>query len=225
MSFGESIIYGFIQKKTFTYYPEDVFLVRKVLSFISKEKPCVLDVGCGNGHYSFLFEKCGANVIGFDNAQFIEENCRNADLTGSSIKFFTADGNYPEKYFSTSLFDIIFMSGFSLFGTNISQPLMKKYLNLISPDGILVFIQNSNQRGDLRRTQWRNYSIRYLTNEFSELNCNIEKVFFYDRHITGRLLHSYAFSDISTSLHCIISRLTSLPCNILLIVSKEKNGG
>jgi len=223
MRLREAIAHRLILKKGFTYYPEDEFLVRKILSFASNENPRVLDVGCGNGHYSFLFEKCGANVVAFDyNAHYIEENLKRAELSGSSIKFITADGNYPEKYFPGLVFDIIFMSGFSLFSIEISRPLMEKYLSLLTRNGILVFIQSSNLNGNVRRTHVRNYSIAQLTSAFSQLDCNIEKVFFYDRHILGRILRSYAFSDTSTICHRIITRISGLPCSIVMIISRRE---
>jgi len=223
MSRSEHLSQRLILQGSFKYYLEDEFLIQKVLSFVSCEEPCVLDVGCGRGHYAFLFEKCGANVIGFDcNVEFIEENRKRADLDGSSVTFITADGSYPEKYFTASCFDVIFMSGFSLFGTNFSRSLMEKYLNLLTHHGVLVFIQNSNLRGDVRKTHWRNYSIGQLSNEFSRLNCNVEKVFFYDRHIIGRILRSYVFSDASTACHRIITRLSGLPCNVVMIISRKE---
>lgn len=222
MSLSESVVHELILRYSFRYYSEDKYLIQKALSFVSRERPSVLDVGCGCGHYSFLFEKYGANVVGFDyNAQLIEEGCREADLASSAVKFIVADGSHPEKYFTDSKFDIIFMSGFSLFATEISRSLMEKYLNLLTPDGILVFIQNSNQRGNIRKTHIRNYSIAQLIDRFSRLNCNIEKVFFYDRHIVGRLLRNYAFSDISTLCHRFITRVSGLPCNIVIIVSRK----
>lgn len=224
MSLREAIAHKLILKKGFTYYPEDELLVQKVLSFTSSKKPCILDVGCGSGHYAYLFEKYGASVVAFDyNAQFIEESQKRADLAGSTIKFIAADGNYPEKYFRSHVFDVIFMSGFSLFSKEISQPLLERYLNLLNSNGILVFIQNSNLRGNIRKTHIRNYSIAQLSNEFSQLNCNIKKCFFYDRHIIGRILHSYAFSDISTVFHRYITRLSGLPCNIVMIVSRGED--
>ena len=154
--------------------------------------------------------------------RFIEENQKRADIAGSSIMFITADGNQPEKYFHDHKFDVIFMSGFSLFSTEIPHPLMEKYLNLLSRNGILVFTHNSNQREDIRKTRWRNYSIAKLSSEFTYLNCNIERIFFYDRHITGRILRSYAFSDISTIFHRIITRFSGLPCNIVMILSRKE---
>jgi len=223
MRLNSYIVTQLILRKSFKYYSEDEFLVRKVLSFASSEKPRVLDVGCGNGHYSFLFEICGAEVVGFDyNAQLIEENHRKANLNKSCIQFLTVDGNYPERYFTDTTFDIVFMSGFSLFATDISHQLMNKYLKLLSHNGILVFIQNSDQGGNIRKTHIRNYNIDYLKNEFCQLNCNIENVFFYDRHIAGRVLHQYVFSGISTKVHSIFTKLTRIPCNIVLIISQKE---
>jgi len=223
MGLSKSIIHKLILTKGFSYYPEDEYLIQKVLSFTSSEKPCVLDVGCGNGHYSFMFKKSGATVVSFDyNVKLIEENLRRASLTGSSIRFMVADGNYPEKFLTESVFDIIFMSSFSPFAIEISRPLMKKHLDLLTHNGILVFIQNSDLGGDIRKTNIRNYSIAQLTDEFSQLDCNIEKVFFYDRHIIGRVLRSYVFSDISTVCHRIITQISSLPCNIVMFISQKE---
>lgn len=224
MVLSEYITSKLIQKKAFTYYEDDIFLIRKILSAIPQEKPHVLDAGCGIRHYSFIFEKCGAEVTAFDyNTQFIEENCNRAISNGSSIHFLLADGRYHEFYFAESQFDMIFMSGFSLFVVDISPPLMEKYLRLLKDNGILVFIQNSNQRENIRRTHIRNYSIAQLKNTFSQLNCTIENAFFYDRHIFRRLFHSYVFSDISTALHQILSRIPGFPCNIVIIVSRRSD--
>jgi len=224
MGLSEYITSKLIQKKAFTYYEEDIFLIKKVLSLIPHQKPRVLDVGCGNGHFSFIFEKCGAKVTAFDyNTQFIEENKKRAISIGSSIQFLWADGRHPEFYFNESEFDMIFMSGFSLFAVDISPPLMEKYFQLLTDNGKLIFIQNSNQRENIRRTHIRNYSIAQLKNKFNQLNCNIENVFFYAHHISGRLFLSYVFCDFSTALDKIFSRITGFPCNIVLTVSR-RNG-
>jgi len=43
------------------------------------------------------------------------------------------DANLPEKLFTKHQFDIIFMSGLSLFGLSFNDDLMKKYLSLLTP--------------------------------------------------------------------------------------------
>jgi protein-L-isoaspartate O-methyltransferase len=218
----DEIIHKLILKKGFSYYPEDKYLVKKIMSLSESKNPKVLDVGCGIGHYSFLFEKYGGHVISFDYDKTVIEK---ADITkkkiDSTIKFMIADGNYPEKYFNQKKFDIIFLSGFSLFGAQLNEELMKKYLSLLHNNGKLIFIQNSNLKGDIRKTHWKNYTIKSLLLFFENLNCNIEKIFFYDRHIISRFLHSFVFNNFSTKIHIIISKISRLPCNIVIVVSKK----
>ena len=79
----------------------------------------------------------------------------------------------------------------------------------------MIFIQNSNLTGVVRKTHIKNYLIDELRSFFGSLNCSIEKIYFYDRHIIGRFLHSFVFNRSSTKMHISISKITKLPCNIV----------
>src|SRR5659263_185431 len=184
MRIKEENIHKLILRKGFSYYPEDKYLIKEIMNLSESKNPKVLDVGCGIGHYSFLFEKYGGCVTSFDfDKTLIEKaNIRKKEIN-STIKFMIADGNYPEKYYLQNEFDIIFLSGFALFGVQLNEGLMKKYISLLCNNGILIFIQNSNLTEDIRKTHWKNYTIKSLLFFFKNLNCNIEKIFFYDRHI------------------------------------------
>jgi ubiquinone/menaquinone biosynthesis C-methylase UbiE len=222
MRIRDEIVHKLILKKSFSHYPEDKYFIKEIMKFSKEKKPKVLDVGCGIGHYSFLFENEGANVVAFDyNKDLIEKGKRKKADLGSNVKFIIADGNYPDKYFNEEEFDIVFMSGFSLFARSLKQELMERYLSLLKGGGgKLTFIQNSNLTGVVRRTHIKNYSIDELRSFFESLNCNVEKVYFYDRHIIGRFLRSFVFNRSSTKMHISISKITKLPCNIVFIVSK-----
>src|SRR5659263_630228 len=166
MRIKEENIHKLILRKGFSYYPEDKYLIKEIMNLSESKNPKVLDVGCGIGHYSFLFEKYGGCVTSFDFDKTLIEKA-----------------NYTKKYYLKKEFDIIFLSGFALFGVQLNEGLMKKYISLLCNNGILIFIQNSNLTGDIRKTHWKNYTIKSLLFFFKNLNCNIEKIFFYDRHI------------------------------------------
>lgn len=210
-----------ILKKGFFYYPEDRYLIIEILKFSEKKNSKVLDIGCGIGHYSFLFEKYGANVVAFDyNKDLIESANEKKKEIKSSIKFMNIDGNYPEQYFSEK-FDIIFMSGFALFGIYLDEKIMKKYLLLLDDGGKLIFVTNSNLTGLVRKTNWKNYTIKELIDFFEGLDLNIEKIYSYDRHIIIKILRSFVFSSVSTKFHLLIIKLTKLPCNMVFIFSRK----
>ncbi|MDD3247658.1 MAG: class I SAM-dependent methyltransferase [Methanosarcina sp.] len=221
MNFLDDIINKLISENNFKYYPEDRYFIKHVLKFSENKNVKVLDVGCGNGHYSFLFEKYGANVTAFDyDKTLIKKANEEKREINSNVEFMIADGRYPEKYF-TDKFGIIFLSGFALFGINQNKELMEKYLLLLDEGGKLIFVHSSNLTGDVRKTHWRNHKMEELKSFFESLDCTIEEIYFYDRHIIIKLLHSLAFNNFSTKMHVLISKITKLPCSLVFIVKKH----
>lgn len=221
MKLIDEIIHKLILSRGFKYYPEDKYFIRQILKFSKNKNPKVLDVGCGNGHYSFLFENFGADVVAFDcDKDLIKTASERRKELNSNIKFLVADGRFPEEYLK-SKFEIIFMSGFSLFGINLNKEIMKKYLSLLNMGGKLIFVHNSNLTGLVRKTHWKNHTMKELKLFFENLNCNIKEIYFYDRHIVVKILHSFAFNNFSTKIHVIISKITKLPCCLVFIVEKN----
>lgn len=221
MKIRDEIIHKLILKKGFSYYPEDKYLAKEVIKFSGKTNPKVLDVSCGIGHFSFLFENEGAKVVAFDyDKDLIKKANGKKSKIDSNVQFIIVDGNYPGKYFNKDEFDIVFMSGFSLFARDLNEELMERYLLLLDGGGKLIFIQNSNLTGVVRRTNIKNYSIEQRISLFESLDCDIEKIYFYDRHVSGKVLRSRAFSSVSTKIHILISKITKLPCNLVFVVSR-----
>lgn len=221
MELINEIAHILISKMSLKYYSEDGFLVKQILKFTDVESAKVLDVGCAIGHYSFLFEKYGTNVIAFDyNENLIKEANEKKKELNSNVEFLIADGRYPEKYF-TGKFDIIFISGFSVFAINLDKELMEKYISMLDIRGKLIFAQSSNLTGINIKTHAKNHTINQLKSFFEDLNCSIEEIYFYDRHIIVKILHNFVFKNISTKMHILISKITRLPCILVLIVKRR----
>ncbi|MGB9928800.1 MAG: class I SAM-dependent methyltransferase [Methanosarcina sp.] len=221
MKFIDEFIHKLILHKGFKYYPEDEYFINKILKHLKNTNAKVLDVGCGIGHYSFLIERFGVKVTAFDyDKGLIEKANEEKKRLNSNVEFLIADGRYPEKYFIDK-FDLIFMSGFSLFGINLDKVIMEKYLSLLNKNGRLVFVHNTNLTGTIRKTHWKNHKVEELRGFFTSLNCNIYEIYFYDRHIIVKLLHSLAFNNFSTKIHVLISKITKLPCSLVFVISKN----
>lgn len=224
MNVFEKIRLKLISKLGFKYYKEDKYLIKTCLRSVKNKHPKVLDVGCGTGYHSFMFEKYGANVIAFDyDENVIKKANENKVKINSNVNFLIADGRYPEKYF-TDKYNIIFMAGFSIFGIDLDKAVMKKYLSMLDEGGRLVFIHNSNLTGVVRKTNWRNHKIEDLRSFFESVGGNVEKIYFYDRHVTIKILRRFAITDLSTKMHILISKITKLPCALVFIVTKNENG-
>lgn len=220
MGLTDKIVIKLVSKKGFKYYAEDKYFIKKILEFSENKNAKILDVGCGNGHYSFLFEKYGANVTAFDyDSTLIKKAIEKKKEFNSKVNFLIADGEYPEKYL-TGKFEIIFLSGFALFGVDLNKEIMKKYVSLLERNGKLIFVHNSNLTGDIRKTNWRNHKIEELNTFFKNVGCNTEKIYFFDRHIIIKLLRSFTFNNFSTKMHVLISKTTKLPCSLVIIVKK-----
>jgi SAM-dependent methyltransferase len=188
------------------------------------EHPLVLDVGCGTGSYAFLWEMSGARVIAFDyNPVLIDKANTFKKDQGSSVEFIVLDGNNITDYFKDVQFDFIFMSGFSLFKrlNDKEIELMKKYLKLLKASGKLIFINNTNLTGTYRPSGWINLRWDDLNDFFKSLDCYIDQMYFYDRHILGRIFYPLFFNSVSTAFHMTISKVTRLPCELVLVVSKN----
>lgn len=222
MNLFEKIRLKLILKLGFKYYDEDKYLIQTCLRSIKNKNPNVLDVGCGTGHHAFMFEKYGANVIAFDyDESKIKEANENKSKRNSNVKFLIADGNYPEKYF-TEKYDIVFMAGFSLFAINLNNEVMRKYLSMLNEGGRLVMVHNSNLTGLVRKTAWRNHKKEEVYSFFEDAGGKVEKFYFYDRHITVKILRRFAISNMSTRLHVLVSKITKLPCALVFIASNKK---
>ncbi len=223
MKLTDKLIHKMILKMGFKYYSEDKYLIRKVLKYSENQTPKVLDVGCGIGYHAFLFEKYGANVIAFDyNETVVKKANEKKKELNSNVEFLIADGRSPESYF-TEKFDIIFMAGFSIFGINLNKEIMEKYLSLLDVKGKLIFVHNSNLTGLVRKTNWRNHKIVELKKFFEGMGCNIKNIYFYDRHIIVKILRHFVFTNLSTKMHILISKITQLPCALVFVVEKSNN--
>jgi ubiquinone/menaquinone biosynthesis C-methylase UbiE len=109
---------------------------------IKLKKATVLDIGCGNGQYTFIFSKFVNKIYGIDPSESMLKSARNNKkiFNSSNIRFHKGyDLNIP---FSQK-FDIILYSNSLHFSSNVMDSLNNSY-NFLKKDGILLIMEPIN---------------------------------------------------------------------------------
>lgn len=84
---------------------EEKYII-KLLSFISKSNPVLLDVGCGDGRHCIIIEKNGGKAIGIDLSQSMLEEAKKLYPKGNFQKM-----DMRKLIFKNDFFDGIWVSG------------------------------------------------------------------------------------------------------------------
>ena len=106
---------------------------------IRLKKSNVLDIGCGNGQYTFIFSKFVNKIYGIDPSELMLKSARNNKkiFNSSNIRFYKGnDLNIP---FSQK-FDIILYSNSLHFSSNVIKSLNNSY-DLLKKNGILLIME------------------------------------------------------------------------------------
>jgi len=176
----------------------------------------VLDVGCGQGFFSYLFCKQGMNVHGVDISEMGITQAKN--LYGlHGVKFSVADilkAEFEQQY------DCVFVRSCSLYNTEdfSSNPgVTEKLLRLVRPHGCLLFLYNSNFSGKLS-SSWRYHSWDDLRRHF--LSYEYAQVAFSTR-IDTCLLGRFAFMSPVSRMNMLLSRVLGIGGDLVCIVKKS----
>lgn len=163
----------------------------------------LLDVGCGQGFFSYLFGKKGLQVHGIDVS---EAGIRAAQaLYGHlglrfSVAAFEAV-NFPEP------FDCVFVRSCSSYNSeNFSSQcdVTDMLLRHLKPGGTFIFAYNSNF-GSRKNTHWRYHSLDDVRSHFQGYPG--AQMFFLNR-LTACVLRRYAFNPIVTRCDMALSRIS-----------------
>lgn len=185
----------FYNKSDFRYFiKNDNKFVESIILKYNISGKHGLDLGCGTGWWTYLFNSHGAKCRGLDLS---EVGVKNGKIKYPLVDFAVGDAfNLPFKYDS---FDFIFCSGLSLFTSDLSERIdFGRYLiKYLKKGGLLIIINSSNLNNKYRSCGWFNYTLgswrEYLLNigcDFVEINFS-HRLFFF-------LLRQYAISNSLT---------------------------
>jgi len=192
--------------------------VSSLIAFCGLKKgDSILDVGCGQGFFSYLFRKHGMQVHGIDISETgirVAENL----YGGLGITFSVADvqtATFPKP------FDCIFVRSCSLHNSD-AFPRQKEvtggFLRHLKSGGTFIFAYNSNFSSKASPT-WRYHSLEDVQQHFSSYP-NAE-IFFLNK-MTTFLLRRHSFAPSVTRLNILLSKVSGMGGDLICILRKPR---
>ena len=192
----------------------DAPYVSSLISFSGlKPGSSVLDVGCGQGFFSYLLHKCGMRVHGIDIS---ETGIRDAEnhYGKLGITFEATDINtavFPSK------FDCIFVRSCSLYNTEAfaaCDQVTCTLLGHLKADGVFIFVYNSNF-SSTANSPFRCHSPHDVAEHFRRYSN--AKVFFSIK-IDTWLFRKYAFNSFVTGISILLSRVCGIGGDLICVL-------
>jgi ubiquinone/menaquinone biosynthesis C-methylase UbiE len=183
------------RKKDFVHFKQDHIYIQKLCSFLmDPQNSTVLDVGCGRGYWSKLFQECGiGRVIGIDISSVGLDIARR-ECEG--IEFFLEDAKHLK--FKNKTFDLIFCQGLSLYNTTDLSSVRSvgiEFQRCLKDGGLFVFAYTTNLSGR-DNGSWVQHKPESISNHLESLGYKIESSFLLDRVVFLRLFGKYAFNMV-----------------------------
>ena len=173
----------------------------------------VLDVGCGQGFFSYLFRKHGMNVCGIDISEVGIGVA--ANMYGHlGINFAVGDIEtvvFPEQ------FDCVFVRSCSLYNRadfSENDEVTQKLLRYVRPSGVLMFLYNSNVSSK-RSDSWRFHSWNDTKKHFSGY---VNARLFFSIKIDTCFLGRYAFAAFVTKINLMLSKITGVGGDLVCLI-------
>jgi len=208
------------------YSSEDYFNNRKLIndiyvkSIIKKtgiaKNTCILDVGCGQGHFSYLFNKYGMRVLGIDLSKTGVHYAKQ-HYVGEGLSF--AVCNAYAIPVSTK-YDCVFLRSFSLYNTqNIDQirDITKHLFGYLKKDGLFIFCYNVNYSKKKQSDKWRFHGLNDIKQYFSTYK---NKKIYFTSKVDCLILGKFAFNKVFSYINIIASKIFGLGGEIVCIIKK-----
>jgi SAM-dependent methyltransferase len=181
-----------------------------------KQGASILDVGCGQGFFSYLLGKKGMKVHGVDMSEIGVAAARR--LYGElGITFSVSDiqeVTFPKQ------FDCVFVRSCSLYNTDTfpSQPeTTDRLLTHLKPGGSFIFVYNTNFSSRVSQ-RWRYHSLEDVTWHFKDYSN--ARVFFLNK-FTTYLLRRLSFTNPAKQLNIALSKLLGVGGDIICVLQKD----
>jgi SAM-dependent methyltransferase len=217
---GKADFYNEIYKREdYFRYPTWIYApyVSSLIAFCGLKKgDSILDVGCGQGFFSYLFSKHGLRVQGIDIS---ETGIRTAEKSYAQlgIAFSVADirtATFPEQ------FDCIFVRSCSLYNTHAfphQKEVTRDLLRHMKSGGTFIFAYNSNFSSKESLT-WRYHSLWDMEEHFSPYSN--AQIFFLNKIMTF-LLGRHSFSLLFTRFNILLSEVSGVGGELICVLKNQ----
>lgn len=210
------------------YCKEDYFNNRKwinriyVKNLIRKaglpKKSTVLDVGCGQGHFSYLFNQNEMTVLGIDLCE-TGVLCAQKQYEGETLHFAVCDAF---KLPASTEFDCIFTRSLSLYNTDCIEQIReitRRLMDHVTPDGLFIFSYNQNFSKKKKMDEWKVHSLRNMKLYFSEYQ---NRKIYFSSKADGLLFGKWAFNPLFSQINICASRYFGLGGEMVCFIKKPK---
>ncbi len=178
----------------------------------------VLDVGCGQGFFSWLFADFGLKPLGIDISA---EGIRSAqELYGGSGATFEKGDALSVQH--SGAFDCVFVRGLSSYNSKDffrRRDVTDALLGYLKPNGVMIFGYHTNLCPRKRSESWEYHSLSDARAHFSSYPG--AKIYFTLR-IETLLFGSWAFSAPLTLLSALISRSAGIGGELIAFVPRPQ---
>jgi SAM-dependent methyltransferase len=182
-----------------------------------REGASVLDAGCGQGFFTWLFTDLGFKAVGVDiSSQGILSAKKEFGSSGATFEVGDV-GALPY----VEAFDCVFARGLPLYNTvhfEINQHITDVFLRYVKPGGVFIFVHYTTLDPRRKSASWLSHSMRSVKKHFARYPT--AKIYFSLRCGTS-WLDSFAISAPVTFIDSLISRVTGRGGYALALVSKE----
>lgn len=182
-----------------------------------KKGASVLDVGCGQGFFSYLLSKNGMSVHGIDMS---ETGIRTAQRLYGRFGITFTISNIETTTFPKQ-FDCIFVRSCSLYNTHRfpkQHETTDGILKHLRTGGVFIFAYNSNFSPKASET-WRYHSLEEVGLHFGSYPN--ARIFFLNR-ITTYLFRTHSFTPFVRRLNIFLSKACGVGGDLICIFRKEQ---
>jgi SAM-dependent methyltransferase len=176
----------------------------------------VLDVGCGQGFFSYLFADLGLNPVGVDiSSEGIRSAERDYGLSGARFE----RGDVLSLEYADA-FDCVFVRGLSLYNSkefNRSHYITDALLKYLKPNGVMIFTYHTNLCPRKKSESWIYHSFSEAKKYFSSYP---GATVYFTIRIETLLFGSLAFRFPFTVLCVLLSRSTGIGGELVAFVPR-----
>lgn len=185
-------------ERDFKHFPRiDRAFIQTIIKKYNLQGARGLDLGCGTGWWTYLFDKQGVNCYGLDVSSIAIQKGREKF---GNVELIVGDAlNLPFKYKS---FDFIFCGGLTLFNIEDLQQVKEmgnEFLRYLKNDGLFFITWASDLSNKRSPDTFMNHTINNWQDYLLSLNCKIIGVYFTHRFFFP-VLKDITLNEILTAI-------------------------